>query len=502
MDPHPIRSGGPGMPHIALRLFLTCWLVYGLHLATNTVREIFLALSIAEDFSFRVDAYGGMHTDLFELEGRGWHIGNNPGTSMLAAIPYAVVRPLADRIVDRVNRARAASGAEPPEYDSPWPMAREFYREAWRRGYDVKFGIAAIVMQLLCMAPISAFGVVLMFWTLRHLSRSETAALWLTLLYAFGTPVFFRTGFINQNMILTVVGFAGFLMLWHPFPLVTSERRRYLLAGLAGGGTLLLDYTGVVLVGGLFVYGAWRVRDRLQFVWWYAAGTIGPVLLLWFYQYQSFGHPFYPGQAWMPVLQNEFVLTGVRGVSYPDPALALANFFDYRFGLYTSCPLLLLAFAAPWLRHWVPQREMWTIFAVFGALVVFFAAIRYSWLQYNSGVRYLVPAVPLLFLLTAGVLLRLPRALACGLGVLSVYQAWAMAMYRDVERGAGLLEPLLHVTLGGFQLPSLTVLSRIGADLEYIPHGPSPLPIFTLAAGLLYVLWSRRIWTPRDSRQP
>ena len=43
---------------------------------------------------------------------------------------------------------------------------------------------------------------------------------------------------------------------------------------------------------------------------------------------------------------------------------------------------------------------------------VFFAAIRYSWLQYNSGVRYLVPAVPLLFLLVAGALVTLIHSLA------------------------------------------------------------------------------------------
>jgi len=119
----------------AVRLFATCWLVYTLHFATNTVRETYLALAIGDHFSFRVDEYAHMHPDLFEKKGYGWHIGNNPGASILAAIPYALARPVIDPIVKRVQEQRAAAGlTEPPSYDSPWPMQREFYKEAWRRG--------------------------------------------------------------------------------------------------------------------------------------------------------------------------------------------------------------------------------------------------------------------------------------------------------------------------------------------------------------------------------
>ena len=92
-----------------IRLFLTCWLVYMLHFATNTVREVYLALAIGDHFSYRVDEYQGMHDDIFETPGRGWHIGNNPGASMLAAVPYGLAAPLINRVVDHVNRQRAAS---------------------------------------------------------------------------------------------------------------------------------------------------------------------------------------------------------------------------------------------------------------------------------------------------------------------------------------------------------------------------------------------------------
>src|SRR4029077_7749580 len=99
---------------LAVRLFLTCWIIYSVHLATNTVREIYLALAIGDHLSFRVDEYAHIHPDIFEKPGFGWHINANPGASMLGAVPYAVFRPLLDRIVYSINRSRAAGHAEPP----------------------------------------------------------------------------------------------------------------------------------------------------------------------------------------------------------------------------------------------------------------------------------------------------------------------------------------------------------------------------------------------------
>ena len=48
-----------------------------------------------------------------------------------------------------------------------------------------------------------------------HANQSQLSP-WLALLYAFGTPVFFRTGFINHNMILGHFTFVAFLAMWNP----------------------------------------------------------------------------------------------------------------------------------------------------------------------------------------------------------------------------------------------------------------------------------------------
>jgi len=498
--PTPWRFATRG---VALRLFLTCWLVYVLHFASNIAREIYPALALGDHLSFRVDEYANMHPDLYEKEGYGWHIGNNPGGSMVAAIPYALARPIIDPIVRAVNERRAASGlTEPPTYDSPWPMAQEFYAEAWRRGYDVKFGLAAFVMQAGAMAPSSALGVVVMFYLLRHLFGSDRTALGLALLYAFGTPVFFRTGFLNHNLMLGHIAFMGFVALWNPTGAKWwSTRTRFFLGGLAGGAALLFDYSGAVLLLGLFVYGVIKrlrdasPKDAIRNGLWYVAGTLLPVGLLWFYQWRSFGHPFYPGQHWMPPV--EWIELGYQGYGWPQLELLIMLAFDYRFGLFTSSPLLFLAVLAPFvdrgIRRFLPAFELVSILVLFAVFWVFFSGSNYTRLQFNTGIRYMTPVFPFLFVPAAIVLVRLPRVVIYSASALSLVESWCLAMYRDVERGLGLLEPIVRVFTGGFQLPILERLSLMGAQYgDYFERGVSPLPLFALTAVILYGIWSSR----------
>jgi hypothetical protein len=486
---------------IAVRLFITCWLIYSIHLATNTVREIYLALAIGDHFSFRVDEYANMHPDLFEKKGYGWHIGANPGASMVGAVPYFLSRPVVDRVVAAVNRQRAASGAkQPPPYNSPWPMARAFYEEAWRRGFDIKFALGAIIMQVFSMAPITALSAVAMFYLLRRILASDRAGFWLSLLYAFGTPVFYRTGFLNHNLMLGALAFMGFLAMWNPGrDSRLSDRLRFFFGGITGGAALLFDYSGIVLLGALGCYAAFLgwgegMNKALRNAFSYGVGAAGPILLLWFYQWASFGNPFLPGQNWMPPV--EWIDAGYQGFTWPQPELLTRLAFDYRYGLFLTCPLLLLALLAPlWkrARRAIPAPEFALLMLIPLGLWLFCGGISYTRLQFNTGLRYLAPLLPFLFVPAVLVLARLPRRLAWVISIAAVVQAWSMAMHRDVERGFGVLDPVLHVFIGGFQLPLLSNLARMSGQYgDYAASGVSPLPVFALTAALLFGVWSRR----------
>ncbi len=492
----------------AVRLFLTCWIVYALHFATNIVREVYPAISIGEHLSFRLDEYANLHPDIFEMPGRGWHINNNPGVSMMAAVPYAAAGPLINRVVGAVQSRRAAAGlSEPPAYDSPWPMAREFYRRAWQSGLDIKLGLAGAVTQIFFMAPLSALGIVGMFFGLRRILSDDRRAFWLAMVYAFGTPVFFRTGYLNHNMAMGHIVFLGFLSMWERDELSReTTRKRYFLGGLAGGAAYLLDNSGVILLLCLFGYGlaqAWyRTSDRraamrraIESGFWYFLGTLGPVGLLWFYQWRSFGHPLYPAQHWMPKVA--WIEMGYQGLTLPSAGLLMSLLFDYRYGLFISCPLFLLAaFVYVMKRDERARRAGFEIGAsiiFFLAMLLFCSGVQYARLQFNTGIRYLAPVFPFIFIPAALTLIRLPRRAAYFIAVFSVALGWCQAMYRDVERGLGVLDPALHVFIGGFQLPAMTTISRLGKQFgEYTNLGVSPLPAFLLLAAVIYGIWAPR----------
>jgi hypothetical protein len=489
---------GLSLRGVAIRLFITCWVVYALHFATNTVREIYPALSLGDHLSFDVSEYLGLHPDIFAVPGRGAYIDNNPGASILGALPYVLARPAVDRIVQYVQQVRSAAHESPPTYSSIYPLAREFYLKAYERGLDVKFGLAAALMAAMLMAPLSALNVVAMFYVLWSLTSSMRAALWLSILYAFATPIFYRSAQLNQNLLVGDCALFAFALLWRPWDDALDPRRpRFLLAGLLAGWAVVLDYSGVVVVLALGVYALtrWRSLPSAQRSWLdlprFAVGALISLAVLLTYQWLAFGNPFLPAQHYMPA--TVYSSYGFNGMGLPQLDLLWDTTFGYRFGLFTSAPILLLALCVPlWLRErWriVGCREIWLIVGFTVAFFLFASANQYGRLQFNSGVRYVVPVTPFLFLLAAGILLRAPRRVAIAAGVVTTYWSWCLAMYRDVEQGLGIFESLIHVSLEGPRLPWVATLAHLG----YVPNAVAlSTACLVVVATLIWGLWSVR----------
>ncbi len=133
--PKPVPCARRRATGVALRLFATVWLVYALHLATDVVRETYLALSLGDHLSIRVDEYVGLHPDLFEIPGRGAYINNNPGASMLGALPYAAARPFL-AVLFRL-KPELVQPKPPTTYADPRPNRLRFTNLARERGLDI-----------------------------------------------------------------------------------------------------------------------------------------------------------------------------------------------------------------------------------------------------------------------------------------------------------------------------------------------------------------------------
>lgn len=492
---------------VAARLFVTVFVVYAIHFSSNVVRETYLAVTLGENFSVRVDEYLGLHPDLFFIHGRGAFINSNPGASMFGAIPYALARP----IIDGILRAKPdlARPKPPGIYDDPRPNRSRFMNEARRRGLDVKLGLAAASMHTGLMVPLGAFGAVVMFLFLRCRLRDERKALLLALLYAFGTPVFFRSGFLNQNAIvahatlLTFVLLAGCKRSDAIEPLTAASKRAQpsprdiIVAGVLLGITVLCDYSGLAIG---FAFAVWLAasvwRDggpapMLRALALLAVGAAGPLVILAFYQWVAFDNPFLPAQAYMP--PTRLAARGWHGFTLPTPSLITANLFDLQFGLFAFCPMLLGALGSPFFARRnadeaVTLRDNALILGVSGALLLFASSVQFAALQFNTGVRYMVPAVPLLFIALVPVLLRLKRAVMLLLVVPTLVISWSVSMMRE-----SVPDSLYRLLTAGPELPWLTVLRKMsGAYVPLLAEHSSPLPLFAVVALALWFLWRPR----------
>src|SRR5687767_7990738 len=493
---------------VAARLFITVWIVYSIHFASNVVRETYLAIALGEKLSVRVDEYLGLHPDLFEIPGKGSYINSNPGASMLGAIPYAAARP----VIAGIFRAKPELARPKPAatYADPRPNRTTFMNESRRRGLDVKLALAAASMHAGLMVPLGALGALVMFLFLRARLRDERKALWLSLLYAFGTPIFFRSAFLNQNAILAhvvliayvlVVGFRRFERNSEGTSDVQDgsyvrQDIRIASAGALLGVCVLCDYSGAALAAAFGVWCIWEGWRRggrtLAFKWplLLTAGALGPVLLLFIYQWVAFRNPWLPAQSYMP--PTEFSVRGWHGFTIPSVNLLLGNLFDPKYGLFVFSPMLLASLGAPFVRDRErdggPTRsELALIFGASGALYVFASSVQFAAMQFNTGVRYMVPAAPLLFIALVPVLLRLPRWAAAALVVPTMIISWSVAMTREAVPTA-----LARIFTSGPELPWLTVLSKMsGAYAPFLAAHPSPIPVFILVGLVLWLLWRK-----------
>ncbi|MEP6999348.1 MAG: hypothetical protein ABI969_02640 [bacterium] len=490
---------------IRLRLFLTCWLVYVAHFATDFAREHYLVLSIVEDHSYVLDKYYGLHPDIFinppNATVKGAHHGANPGISMVAAIPYFILRPAVDFVVNRELAARRARNDTSATYQDPRKNRVAFYQKIRKMGWDVRFGLVTVITEVFAMAPIAAGSVVLMFSVLVAIGLGQRLSVWLSLLYAFGTPVFLRAAYLNQNLSVGIFAFVAFALIWNPGALVAWRTgRRLFVAGLFGGLAFLCDYSGAILMGLLGFYAWSRSADDRGVVGgfkdslWYLAGVMPGVLLLWQYQWASFGNAILPPQNWMAPV--EFIDVGYKGVGGLSPELLKMLLFDSRFGLFIAMPLAVLAFLTPFVarkgRSTLPAREVFVCIGMCAALILFFATVQYTRIQFATGIRYLAPTFPFLFLAAVPALLRLPRVLTYAVVTVSIVISWSIAMVRS--QGT-VFENVERVMVEGFQLPWLSVMTKMSAQyLPWFKGTVSVLPIFALCGAMIWLIW--RVQTP------
>lgn len=479
---------------IKVRLFIISWIIFAVHFATNIVREHYPAFSLVDHGTFNVDEYQGFHPDIFVHTNGHSVIGNNVATSVIAAIPLFIFDPVLDILERYEKRKIRRDGVKETVYRTKHANSIMLLKKTEENGLSLRFGAATVVTSVFLMAPLSALIILFMFHILYKRGLHSEQALWLSMLFGFGTPLFFRTGILNHNMFVMYAVFLAFYLLWvSPGTKYPVSLKRRLGAGFFCGLGLAFDFSGIVsllvfygylVIRRLFTASLYTsIRESIPFI----LGSIPPVLFLLYTQWAMYGNPFYPGQYWMPDVT--YTDSGFRGFAWPTLDIFYKNLFDPSYGMYIYGPILFLGLVPAYFYNRnkliLPHPERNLVAVYFILFIIFCAANQYSRMQFNSGFRYLLPLVPLIYLSVCDHLVRLSRRWLIIIVVPVLLNSWVISMVREPVP-----ESWYRFITEGFQLPWLTVLkATYPKDHPILSSFLLPIIIISITFLLIFFIW-------------
>ncbi|MFN2169453.1 MAG: hypothetical protein ACK2U9_24745, partial [Anaerolineae bacterium] len=300
-----------------------------------------------------------------------------PGVSWLAAPAYAVVYAVAGR-----------------ERPSPRYLA-----------------VASYLSTVWAVAVPAALAVALLFSLLGALGLSPGGCTAISLAYGLGTLAFpYATLFYGHQLVAALLAVA--------LALLVQARRgsagevgtgRLLLVGVLLGLAVAVEYPAALGVIPLSVYAATFVRPWKRLLWLVAGGAVMAIGLA-LYHLLVYGGPLsLPYQFSTQEHRGQGFFMGLGAPS--GEALWHILVSGYR-GLFYSAPWLLLAIPGAVLALWRGRfRAEMTVCLVVALLFVWLNASLVDWEGgWAMGPRYLVPAIPFLAILAAG----LPLSLGAG----------------------------------------------------------------------------------------
>ena len=351
-----------------------------------------LTRAIVERGTLRIDRYAKNTGDASRRAGH-MYCDKAPGVSLLAVPAWAAVHAIA------------------PEPPPPAALATG----AW---------LAAVT----AVGVPSALGVVMMFLLAASLGLARSRAALVALAWGLATLAFPYATLLYGHQLLAAMLVAAFALLVRARGPATAQpeppyndaphtvlgvrradgaRTRTLVAvGALLGGAVAVEYTAALAAVPIAAY-ALVVAPWRRAVVAIGAGALGPAIVVAAYHTAAFGGPF--------TLPYEFSTQQHRhlgwfmGLGTPDlGVLGKITFSAYR-GLFYAAPWLLLAVPGA-VRWWAHGRRGEVGVCV--AVIVLFLWLNASLVDWQGGwtmgPRYLIPAIPFLVVLAAGVILPAP----------------------------------------------------------------------------------------------
>jgi len=340
--------------------------------------------------------------------------------------------------------------------------------------------VAAYVSTLCTVVLCAALLCLLIFYFCKNtLKLSSTQCMLLTLFWGFGTLAFSYSTTFYCHLPAAFFSFLSFVLLVQLKHNGHHHRLYFFLAGCSAATAVLIEPSAVFSLACIFVYLISFKTGRRGAIF-FILGCIPPGTVQCFYNTICFGGPFSTSYAY----SNKDVMVKVNGslfgLARPRVILELLM-LPYR-GLLVSSPVLLMALPGIWLifKKNALRAEALVCLST-SALLFIFIACTYAWYGGSSvGPRYLLPAFPFAFMLTAFAIKKFPRLFIL-LGCISIIIN-------------------LSITLVGNEIPGDVKNPLINAIAKNIAAGkvsinPVPFSHFDRYSNI-YQLADMHLWQP------
>lgn len=351
---------------LPLLLFLLVLLFYSYFLhfigreSWNVSSRLNLTYALAEDGTFRIDAYHQNTGDKVFYRGH-YYTDKAPGLSLLAVPGYLFFK---------------RAGVDSEQYMRYW-------------------------LTLLTVGLPSALGAVV-FYSLTGIfgDLSRRTRVGVALAYSLGTLAFpFSTVFYGHQ-VAAVAGLAAFSILIRVKR--TREPEPYfplLLSGFLAGFAFLSDFPAGIILVLLAIYAAGGLVRKTGFIFWLLGAAL-PVGFLFYYNHSCFGSPFASSYTFHQTYSHS---AGFLGITLPRlDVLWGITFSPYR-GLFYQSPVLLFAIPGFYLfcRHPAARTECLVCLLAFLGFLFFNSGYQYWDGVGSTGARFMIPALPFLALALA-----------------------------------------------------------------------------------------------------
>ena len=365
---------------ISYGYFFPRWAMWGANTKLN------LAMAIIDRGTLSIEEYyqGVGYTKDYALY-KGTHYSDKaPGTSFLSVPFYAAFKLIArtspvDRMLNRLS-------------DNPALRATLQEGGSGLRKDKLYFAMAmAFVTFFVASLPSAILGVV-MYRFLGHIDPRPQPRILIVLTYGLATMVFAASQTLDRQIVAALT-FTAFYMLF----LIGRGRLSWKwlwLVGLFMGWSAITDYPTALILGGLFVYALFVVKEKVRLLA-LIGGGIPPALLAMIYNYACFDTPLPVGYLYSEAYMD-LHSQGLISITHPHLSALWGLTFSAFRGLFYRSPFLLLALPGLWLM-WRDRslRGEWAV--CLWAVVAFFTFNSSSvmwWGGDRVGPTYLLPMIP------------------------------------------------------------------------------------------------------------